>query len=83
MLGIGFAVLKIDQLISNLLPFLFAFFYVGVTTWYRFVLDTITEGNFLICPSLDAFNALGNFVGSPPLMINETILTLERVIWKD
>ena len=33
-----------------------------------------------MCPSLDAFNALGNLVGSPPLMINETILTLEHVM---
>ena len=49
-------------------------FYVGITTWYRFVLDTITGGNFLMCPSLDAFNAMGNLVGSPPLMINETTL---------
>jgi hypothetical protein len=55
-------------------------FYMGITTWYRFVLDTITCGNFLMCPSLDAFNALGNLVGSPPLMINETVLTLEHVM---
>ena len=25
-------------------------FYVGVTTWYRFVCDTITRGNFLSSP---------------------------------
>ena len=34
-------------------------FYVGITTWYRFILDTITGENFLMCPSLDAFNAMG------------------------
>ena len=33
-------------------------FYVGITTWYRFILDTITDGNFLMCPFLDAFNAM-------------------------
>ena len=55
-------------------------FYVGITTWYRFVLDTITGGNFLMCPTLNAFNALGNLVGSPPLVINKTILTLEHVM---
>ena len=55
-------------------------FYAGITTWYRFVLDTIIGGNFLMCPSLDAFNALGNLVGSPPLLINETIMSLEHVI---
>ena len=35
-----------------------------------------------MCPSLDPFNALGNSVGSPPLMINETIVTLEHVMEK-
>ena len=55
-------------------------FYVGITTWYRFVLDTITGGNFLMCPSTDAFNAMGNLVGSPPITINETTLTLEHVM---
>ena len=33
-----------------------------------------------MCPSLDAFNAMGNLVGSPPLMISETTLTLEHVM---
>ena len=33
-----------------------------------------------MCPSLDAFNALGNLVGSPSLMINETTLTLEHIM---
>ena len=35
-------------------------FYVGVTTWYRFVLDTITGGNFLSSHPNDAFNTMGN-----------------------
>lgn len=33
-----------------------------------------------MCPSLDSFNALGDLTGSPPLMINETTLTLEHVM---
>ena len=33
-------------------------FYVGITTWYRFVLDTITIGNFLMIPHFDALNAM-------------------------
>ena len=33
-----------------------------------------------MCPSLDVVNAMGNLVGSPPLMINETTLTLEHVM---
>ena len=46
-------------------------FYVGINTWYRFVLDTITGENFLMSPPFDALNAMGNLVGSPPLMVNE------------
>ena len=33
-----------------------------------------------MCPYFDAFNAMGNLVGSSPLMINETTLTLEHVM---
>ena len=55
-------------------------FYVGVTTWYRFVLDTITRGCFLSSHPMDAFNAIGNFVGSPPITINETTLSFEHVV---
>ena len=55
-------------------------FYVGITTWYRFILDTLTGGNFLMCPSLDAFKAIEDLVGAPPIIINETILTLEHVM---
>ena len=29
---------------------------------------------------MDAFNAMGNLAGSPPITINETILTLEHVM---
>ena len=55
-------------------------FYVGVTTWNRYVLETITRGNFLGSHTMDAYNAMLNLVGSPPLMVNETILTLEHVM---
>jgi hypothetical protein len=55
-------------------------FYVGVTTLYRFVLDTITRENFLSSYPNDAFNAMVNLVGSPPITVNETALTLEHVM---
>ena len=41
-------------------------FYVGITAWYRFVLGTITGGNFLMSHTSDAFKAMENLVGSPP-----------------
>ena len=36
------------------------------------------EVNFLSSHTLDAFNAMGNLVGSPPIKINETEITLEH-----
>ena len=33
-----------------------------------------------MCPTSDALNAMGNLVGSPPIIINEMALTLEHVM---
>ena len=33
-------------------------FYVGITNWYRYILDTITGGNFLGVSALEAMNAI-------------------------
>ena len=33
-----------------------------------------------MCLSMNAFNAMGNLVGSPPITVNETTLTLEHVM---
>ena len=33
-----------------------------------------------MCHTLDAYNAIENLVGTPPLIINETNLTLEHVM---
>ena len=57
-------------------------FYVGVSPWNRYVLDTITGGNFLGSHTADSYSAMINLVGSSPLMVNETILTLEHVMRK-
>ena len=40
-------------------------FYVGITSWYRYVLDTITGGNFLGINALEAFNVIESLVGTP------------------
>ena len=55
-------------------------FYVGITAWNRFILDTITGGNFLGSHSFDSYNAMVDLFGSPPLLVNGTILTLEHVM---
>src|SRR3990170_1950291 len=80
MLGIGFFMLKIDQLVSNLLPFFFAIFMWELLLGIDLCLILLLEGIFLMCPSTDAFNAMGNLVGSPPITVNETTLTLEHVM---
>ena len=72
--------LKINLLGSNLLPFSFAIFYVGITPWHRYVLDTITGGNFLGSHTFDSYNDMLDLFGSPPLLVNGTILTLEHVM---
>ena len=41
-------------------------FYVGISSWYRYVLDTLTGGNFLGTPALEAYNLIESLVGIPP-----------------
>ena len=55
-------------------------FYVGITPWNRFILDTITGGNFLGSHTVDSYKAMTELFGSPPLMVNGTVLTLEHVM---
>ena len=55
-------------------------FYVGATPWYRYILDTITGGNFLGSHTFDSYNAMIDLFGSPPLFVNGTMLTLEHVM---
>ena len=55
-------------------------FYVGANPWYRYILDTITGGNFLGSHTFDSYNAMIDLFGPPPLLVNGTILTLEHVM---
>ena len=55
-------------------------FYVGITPWHRYVLDTITGGNFLGSHTFHSYNAMLDLFGSPPLLVNGTILYLEHVM---
>ena len=57
-------------------------FYVGVNPWYRYILDTITRGNFLGSHTFDSYNATIDLFVSPPLLVNGTMLTLEHVMQK-
>ncbi|KAE8771329.1 Far1 [Hordeum vulgare] len=50
--------------------------------WYRIcnAQSRSTCGNFLGIHTVDSYRAIINLVGSPPLMVNGTILTLEHVM---
>ncbi|KAE8815121.1 Far1 [Hordeum vulgare] len=50
--------------------------------WYRIcnAQSRSTRGNFLGSHTVDSYRAIINLVGSPPLMVNGTILTLENVM---
>ncbi|KAE8806626.1 Far1 [Hordeum vulgare] len=50
--------------------------------WYRIcnAESRSTRGNFLGSHTVDSYGAIMNLVGSPPLMVNGTTLTLEHVM---
>ena len=53
--------------------------YVGVTNWYRYILDTLMGGNFLGAHILEALNVIESLVGNPPIDEIKTDVTLEHV----
>ena len=44
------------------------------------MLDAITGGNFLGRHTFESYNAMIDLFGSPPLLVNGTMLTLEHVM---
>jgi hypothetical protein len=42
-------------------------FYVGISSWNRYVLDTLAGGNFLGTPALEACTLIEILVGVPPI----------------
>jgi hypothetical protein len=57
-------------------------FYVGISSWNRYVLDTLTGGNFLGTPALEACTLIESLVEVPPINVVKTEITLEEVIEK-
>jgi hypothetical protein len=57
-------------------------FYVGISSWNRYVLDTLAGGNFLGTPALDACTLIESLVGVPPINVVKTEITLEEVLEK-
>src|SRR4051812_5790325 len=56
-------------------------FYVGITSWNRFLLDTAINGNFIQAPVWEALNVIENLLGSLPIAIKEDI-TLAHIMKK-
>jgi hypothetical protein len=57
-------------------------FYVGISSWNRYVLDTLAGGNFLGTPALEACTLIEILVGVPPINVVKTNVTLEEVLEK-
>ena len=57
-------------------------FYVGITSWNRFVLDTAINGNFLEAPVWEALNVMENLVGIPPITVTKDEVTLAHIMSK-
>jgi hypothetical protein len=57
-------------------------FYVGISSWNRYVLDTLVGGNFLGTPALEACTLMEGLVGVPPIHVVKTEITLEEAIEK-
>jgi hypothetical protein len=57
-------------------------FYVGITSWYRYILDTLAGGNFLDTPALEACTLIESLVGVPSIHVVKTEVTLEEVLEK-
>jgi hypothetical protein len=56
-------------------------FYIGISSWNRYVLDTLAGGNFLGTPALEACTLIESLVGVPPINV-KTEITLGEVIEK-
>jgi len=57
-------------------------FYVGITSWNRFILDTAINGNFLEVPVWEALNVMENLVGNLPVASIQEDITLAHIMKK-
>ena len=57
-------------------------FYIGITSWNRFVLDTAINGNFIEAPVWEALNVIENLVGSLPIASIKEDITLAHIMKK-
>src|SRR3954462_14252097 len=61
---------------------LLRYFYVGITSWNRFLVDTAINGNFIEAPVWEALNVIENLVGSLPIASIKEDITLAHTMKK-
>ena len=57
-------------------------FYVGISSWNRYVLDSLAKGNFLSTPALEASCIVESLFGIPPINEVKTEISFEDVMKK-
>src|ERR1041385_6841143 len=57
-------------------------FYVRITSWNRFILDTAINGNFLEVPVWEALSIMENLVGNPLVASIQEDITLALIMKK-
>src|SRR3954466_14523095 len=57
-------------------------FYVGITPWNRFILDTAINGNFLEALIWESLNVIENLVGNLPIASIQEDITLAHIMKK-
>src|SRR3954463_10866728 len=82
MLGIELMIHRKKTPRSNPLLSCLEFFYVGITPWNRFILDTAISGNFLESPIWESLNVIENLVGNLPVASIQEDITLAHIMKK-
>src|SRR3954465_2580030 len=82
MLGIELMILKKRATKKQSTTILLRNFYVGITSWNRFVLDTAINGNFIEAPVWEDLNVIENLVGSLPIASIKEDITLVHIMRK-
>src|SRR3954465_13844692 len=82
MLGIELMILKKRATKKQSTTILLRNFYVGITSWNRFILDTAINGNFIEAPAWEALNVIENLIGSLPIASVKEDITIAHIMRK-
>src|ERR1041385_741355 len=80
--GIELMILKGNATKKQSTTILLRNFYVGITSWNRFILHTAINGNFLEVPVWEALSIMENLVGNPPVASIQEDITLAHIMKK-